>query len=51
MMALLTLPQAEKVAYFLYRYAREAALPFPILSGDPCPRRLNPIGSTPMFHE
>lgn len=50
MMALLTLPQAEQIAYFLYRYARVAALPFPTLSGDPYPRPLNPIRSTPMFH-
>jgi len=48
-MALSTLPQAEKIAYF-YRYTRVAPLPFPILSGDPY-RPLNPSGSTPMFRQ
>ena len=33
-MALATMPQAEQIAYFLRHYARVAASPFPILSGD-----------------
>jgi len=33
-MALATLPQAEQIACFLHHYARVAASPFPILSGD-----------------
>jgi hypothetical protein len=33
-MALTTLPQAEQIACFLHHYARHAASPFPILSGD-----------------
>jgi hypothetical protein len=34
-MALATLRQAKQVACFLNQYARVAASPFPILSGDP----------------
>jgi hypothetical protein len=34
-MALAKLSQAKQIACFLHHYARVAASPFPILSGDP----------------
>jgi len=48
---LLTLPQAEQIAYFLYRCARVAASPFPIQSVDPYRYPLNPYRERPIFRQ